>query len=154
MKLLSTLRTCALCIQLRYVQTAIGKKQLLFTALSLLVTMFLHAQQDGFQVVQGAEVATKKQTTELWSCDGYLFELKDDSKLEVYKKALATFGRLNEFRRADENNRIPINERDGYLIVLSWKELGVSAGKDGQFARRNLKFILNDNAQLKEQFLD
>jgi hypothetical protein len=42
----------------------------------------------------------------------------------------------------------------GYIIVLSWKELGVSDGKDGQFARRNLNFVMNDNAQLKEQFLD
>ena len=149
--ILSSLRDSSLSSQSFYPN--INKLALLFL-LAWFNSSFCFSQQEGFQVVQGARIGVKLENLEIWNRDGYLIELENEINLETYKKAIVSFDRLNEFRRAEENHRISINGGVGYIIVLSWKELGVSDGKDGQFARRNLNFVMNDNAQLKEQFLD
>lgn len=129
-------------------------KLVLLILLSCFNSSYCFSQQEGFQVVEGASIEVKSENLEFWNRDGYLLELENEINLEPYKKAIVSFDRLNEFRRSEENHRISISGGVGFIIVLSWKELGVGAGKDGQFARRNLEFVMNDNAQLKEQFLD
>lgn len=149
--ILSSLRDSSLSSQSFYPN--INKLALLFL-LAWFNSSSCFSQQEGFQVVQGARIGVKSENLEYWNRAGYLVELESEIKMETYKKAIVSFDRLNEFRRSEENHQIGINEGAGYIIILSWKELGVSDGKDGQFAQRKLKFVMNDNAQLKEQFLD
>jgi hypothetical protein len=84
----------------------------------------------------------------------YHLEIPIKADPDYYHKVISNYGRLDEFRLRDSRRKIEFNGIEGSIELLSWIELGFSDMSDGKFSHRQIVFVINSNAQLKEQFLD
>ncbi|MFM7311543.1 MAG: hypothetical protein ACKOZY_13130 [Flavobacteriales bacterium] len=127
---------------------------LLVTGLMFFLQTRTHGQEAEFAIQAGRNA----QRSYEWSADewksSYALNLSKGLDSDYYDKVIINFGRLDEFRSVNRTKIIEFQDGSGSIIIYSWKELGIEGQEDGKFSASKVEFVINSNAQLKEQFIE